>query len=237
VTSANNLRPHLEATACLPSTRHPEFVEHASALPRGEGNAGQSGLVLRRLVDPPGRRHDPAWPAILISVADGYEVARPTRSDETHKRPVELNGLSRTVRRRSCFRPARRCPHAATSAAAAAIPDEVIIIFLAVIVGYFLPRRDRAQCHKHDLSLAHYRLGIWPAGMVHVTRNIPARGAVDRPSAVEFEHVFCALPLAPLRFLNRKAAAAIGRDVGGPFDHLCGEQAKAGRRPADAEKT
>jgi hypothetical protein len=181
-----------------------------SASPHGEGDPGQCMLYLTELV-----RHCPACPAIFLG------DRRSTRSST--RRQVKLIGLFRTVRRRSSFSPARRCPHAATGAAAAAIPDEIIIIFLAVIVGYFLPRRDRAQRHEHDLSLAHYRLRIWPAGMIHVTRHIPAWGAVDRPSAVEFEHVFGALPLASLRFLNRNAATAIGRDVGGPFDELCRE--------------
>jgi hypothetical protein len=166
-----------------------------------------------------GRLGRQAW----YPLADGQEIARSTGGDQNTAARVKPIGLFRTWRHLPSFCPARRCPHTATGATAAAIPDEVIVIFLAVIVGYFFPRRDRAQRHEHDLPLAHYRLRIWPAGMVHVTRDIPAWGAVDRPSAGKFEHVFCALPLTSLRFLNRNAAAAIGRDVGGPFDELCGE--------------
>jgi hypothetical protein len=46
--------------------------------------------------------------------------------------------------------------------------------------------------------------------MVDVTRHIPSRRAIDRPLAVEFEHISCAAYLAPVCFLPRWKCA--GRD-------------------------
>ena len=124
---------------------------------------------------------------------------------------------------------------AACGAAAAAVPDEVVEIFATVIVGYFLPGCDATQCHEYNPPLAQHGLCIRPAGMVHVTRHIPSRGAVDRPPAVELEHIFCATSLALLGLLGRNAPTPIGRDIGGPLDRLRREQAEPRYRTADAE--
>ena len=141
--------------------------------------------------------------------------------------------------RSACCRPllsADGCLGAACGAPAAAVPDEVVEIFATVIVGYFLPRCDATQCHEHDPPLARDRFRIRPAGMVHVTRHVPSRGAVDRPPAVELEHIFCATSLALLGLLSRNAPTAIGRDIGGPLDWLRREQAEPCYRTADAER-
>ncbi len=146
----------------------------------------------------------------------------------------DAKGLFRSTPCRS-LRPANGCFCAAGGAPAAAVPDEVVEIFAAVVVGYLLPRCDGAQRHEHDPTVARYRLCIRPAGMIHVARHVPSWGTVDRPSAVEFEHIFGASSLASLGFLGRNARAAIGRDVGGSLDQLRCEQAEPRRRATDAE--
>jgi hypothetical protein len=139
----------------------------------------------------------------------------------------------------SCCRPLRPpsgCLYAASCATASATPDEVVEIFLSIVVGYFLSRRDVTQGYNHHPSLARYRLRIRPAGMVYVTRHVPSRRAVDGPFAVEFEHIFGALSLALLGFLGRNAPAAIGRDIGASLDHFRREQAEPGRRATEVER-
>src|SRR5215468_1783567 len=113
---------------------------------------------------------------------------------------------------------------AACGATAAAVFYEVVEIFAAIVVGYFLPKIDTAQRDKHDSPLAQHRLGIRPAGMIDITRHIPSWGTVHNPSAVEFEHIFRTPSFASIRFLGGNAPATVGRDIGGPLDRLGCEQ-------------
>src|SRR6202023_2672719 len=103
-------------------------------------------------------------------------------------------------------------------AAPAFILQEVFEVSRCVVVRYLLARRDKPQRDEHDPALARYRLGVRPAGMVHITSQIPSRRSVDDPAAVELEHIFCAQSLPPIGFFGRNSPAAIGGDVGGPFD-------------------
>src|SRR3984885_1157670 len=125
----------------------------------------------------------------------------------------------------------------APRAAAAFILQGVFEVFRSVIVRYLLARRDKPQRDEHDPALARYRLGVRPAGMVHITSQIPSRRSVDDPAAVELEHIFCAQSLPPVGFFSRNARTTIGGDVGGPLDGLRREETEPSGRTADAKRT
>jgi len=108
-------------------------------------------------------------------------------------------------------------------------------ILVAVVEGDFLARHDRPQRHQHDAAFARNRFRIRPAAVIGVTAEIPSRRAVDGPGSVELEHVFGAEPaLALVRFRGGNARAAVADDGCFARDRFGGEQAKAGRRAADA---
>src|SRR5436309_1745362 len=69
--------------------------------------------------------------------------------------------------------------------------------------------------------------------MVDIAGQVPARRAVDAPSAVDGEHVSGAARLAPLGLWGRDAHPAVGRDIAAALDRLGGEQAEAGGAAAD----
>src|SRR5271169_856307 len=71
--------------------------------------------------------------------------------------------------------------------------------------------------------------------MVDVTRHVPSRRAIDRPSGVELEHISCAACLAPICFLGGNAPASIGSDIDASLDGLRCEQTEPGHRAANAK--
>ena len=71
--------------------------------------------------------------------------------------------------------------------------------------------------------------------MIEVTSEIVSRRAVDGPSAVELEHISCAVPLTPVGFFGRDDPATVGDDVGVARNRLDREQAEPSGRAADAD--
>src|SRR5580700_865991 len=183
--------------------------------------------LIYRLLQPPRRKCDCNYsrlhPFSEVAVRrSGREMLRfPSRSAGDGQFALEAfrSDIAATVSlmsfpRRSALLPALGGPLAAAGvAAAAALRDEIIQIFLAVVDGDFFSRLDAAQCHEHDAAIAAHRLGVRPAGVIEVTRQIPSRRAVDGPAAVDLEHISRAASFEAGGFLGRDAAAAIGRDI------------------------
>src|SRR4051794_34075836 len=72
-------------------------------------------------------------------------------------------------------------------------PDEQLEVFLAIVVGNLVARRDGPDRAQEHLAFEECAFGVRPAGMIGVTAYIAPRGAVDAPAAVDLEHVAAAV--------------------------------------------
>ena len=115
--------------------------------------------------------------------------------------------------------------------------DHVFQVIVAVVVGDFLVRFDFAHGPDEDLSSIGVCLGVRIAGVVGVARDIAPGGAVDRDPRIDFVEIAVAAPFKPACFLRRHAWTLIFGDFLTLFDRPRGEQAEAGERAADPERS
>src|SRR5690606_7660742 len=109
--------------------------------------------------------------------------------------------------------------------------DEGVEIILAVIVGDLFARGDVPDGADEDDMTDGIGLGVGPARMIAVARDIAARRAVDRPAAVDLVHVAV---VDLVRDLGRELAALVLDDLGALGDRLDGEQSEPGAGAANA---
>jgi len=108
---------------------------------------------------------------------------------------------------RSTALPAFRAP-------ATTLADEGREVILAIVDRDLLARFDAPPRHVLNTAVSLDRLRVRPAGVVDVTRHVPASGAVDGPAAVDLEHVARAASLETVRLLVADPPTAVGDDVG-----------------------
>lgn len=108
--------------------------------------------------------------------------------------------------------------------------DEGVKVIPPIIVGDLIAGLDILDRCNEDFVLLHVALGVRPARMIDVARNIAAAGAVDRPAAVDLEQIF-----GPelVGLLGRDQPAGIISDELALLDRLDRKQAQAGFRAAD----
>src|SRR5262249_10655540 len=123
---------------------------------------------------------------------------------------------------------------AARLALAADRLEELVEIFLAVVVGDLLAGLDGPPGVDLDLAPDSVRLRVRLARMIDVARRIGARRALDRPSLVEVEPVLAPPVVAVVPAHQR---APVFDDELAGADRLGREQAEAGARAGDAERT
>src|SRR4029077_20931074 len=124
---------------------------------------------------------------------------------------------------------------AAFVAPAALRLDVGVEVVLAVVVGDLVARLDVPDRLDPDAARAGHRIGVRPAGMVDVARQVRARRAVDGPARIHLEPV--AIVGALVALLVGQQRAGVLDDVFVLADRLGREHAKPGARARDAERT
>src|SRR5262245_33803725 len=109
--------------------------------------------------------------------------------------------------------------------------DEAVEMLLAVVVGDLVAGRDVLDRRDQDLALLDVGLGIGPAGMVDVARDVAPDRAVGGPALVDLEQV-TVVELVGDRVGD--ARAPVLDDEIALVDRLGGEQAETGARAGDA---
>src|SRR5215468_10807733 len=121
----------------------------------------------------------------------------------------------------------------AGGAPAAAILDEGIEIVAAIIVGDLVARMDRLDRGNQDLAFLDISLGVRPAGVVDVARDVLAARSIDGPTGVDLEQI---LGVKLVRDLVGQHAAGIADYEASFADQLGGEKAKACFGTTDTER-
>ena len=68
--------------------------------------------------------------------------------------------------------------------------DYIIEVFVAVMVGHFLPGLDVSFRPNPDASACDHSFCVWPAGVINIARHVAAWTAVDRRFGVDTEEIF-----------------------------------------------
>src|SRR5215510_6312302 len=116
---------------------------------------------------------------------------------------------------------------------AAVLLDEGIEIVAAVIVGDLVARIDRLDGGDQDLALLDIGLGVRPAGVVNVARDVLAARSIDGPTSVDLEQI---LGVKLIRDLVGQHAAGVADNEASLADQLGGKEAQACFGTADTER-
>ena len=110
--------------------------------------------------------------------------------------------------------------------------DESVEIIPAVIVGDLVARLDGLDRADDDRVLFDIGLGVRPARVIDVARDVAAGGTVDGPAAIHLEQI-----LGPelIGLLGGDQPTRIVRDEVAFLERLHREQAEPGLRAANAE--
>ncbi len=113
--------------------------------------------------------------------------------------------------------------------------EEFLEVFRAVIVVDLFAGLDVLDGADEHLAVArlHVGLGVGPAGVVDIARDVAADRTVDGPAAVQFEQVLV-LDLVMLFVPRIQQRPEILDDFVAFLDRLGGEQAEPGAGTADA---
>src|SRR5882672_9065712 len=114
-------------------------------------------------------------------------------------------------------------PFRALDALAAFRLDEAVKVILAVVVGDLVAGHDVLDRRDEDLALDDVGLGIRPAGVIDVARDVAPGRAVDRPTLVDLEQVAIVELVGQL---VGNAPAPVLDDEVALLDGLGGEQAE-----------
>src|SRR3974390_800952 len=173
-------------------------------------------------------------------------LARPTRTDLSFRAAIRALSLSLALHG-AAFRPgavllfraqfarALSAPPPAARALAPRLADHVAQVIVAVVVGEFFTRLDRAEREDEHAAVADRRVGVRIAGVVEVTRDVAARLAVDGPPAVDLGQrgVAGRSPLPPL-FPAEPRTFVFGEPHAAP-DWFGRKQAEASARAAETK--
>jgi hypothetical protein len=113
----------------------------------------------------------------------------------------------------------------ASHALAADCFDEGVEIIAAIVVRDLVPRLDVLNCADLDHVLDEIDFRVRPAGMIDVTRSVPAARAVDGPTAVDLEHVAI---IEVVGGFGTQLPAAVANDELPFLDRDAGEEAEPG---------
>src|SRR3954467_4398131 len=112
--------------------------------------------------------------------------------------------------------------------------DVGIPVILAVVVGDLVAGFDVLDRLDPDAAVADHRIGVRPARMIDISREVRTLRSVDGPARVHLEPVAIVAPRIALRVGQQRAQ--IFDDVGILLDRLGGEDTKPGARTRDAER-
>src|SRR5262245_46558156 len=113
--------------------------------------------------------------------------------------------------------------------------DEQLEVFPPVVVSDLLAGLGCPLRAQHHLAVHQHALCVGPTGVVGVAADVAAGRSVHGPTAVDLEHVAgAALDLARPRLRRGNPGTGIFDDERTLGDRRGGEQAKPGRRAADA---
>ena len=129
-------------------------------------------------------------------------------------------------------RPLYRCLLFAGHTAAAMRLDEGIEIIAPVVVGDFIPGMDVPDRGNDDLVALDVALGIRPAGMVHIARDVAFVRPIERPAVVDLEQVLC--PQRVGIIVGDHATGIVGDEFAAP-DGFQRVQSKASPGTANAK--
>ncbi len=142
-----------------------------------------------------------------------------------------------TLFQRAHFPLFSRPASAATAALTTRSADDVFEIVIAVVIGNFLVRLNISQRPDEHAAAIGVGLCIRIAGMIGVSGDIAARGAIDGDPRVDLVEVAVAAPFESAGFLGTHASAFIFDDFFALLDRPNGEQAEAGERTADTKRS
>ena len=110
---------------------------------------------------------------------------------------------------------------------AAARRDHVEEIVAAIVISDLVAGMDHLDGAQDDLPFAPVQLGVWPAGMVGITRDVLPARAVDGPAAVDLVEIPAATGLELFGLFIRQPTPLIFRYESTLLDRVGREQAKA----------
>jgi hypothetical protein len=113
----------------------------------------------------------------------------------------------------------------ASPALAAGCFDEGVEIIAAIVIRDLVAGLDVLDGANLDHVLDEIDFGVRPAGMIDVARPVPAAQAIDRPTAVDLEHVAV---IELVGGFGTQLPAAVADDELPFLDCDAGEKAQAG---------
>ena len=111
--------------------------------------------------------------------------------------------------------------------------DELVEIFLAVVVFEFFPGFDFARCKDENMATANVHFAIWLTGVVEVASGIRPAAAVDKAVFAGFKQIFAAVLI---RFVFRKDRSDIFDDEAAFLDRFHCHHAESGVGFLDLER-
>ena len=160
--------------------------------------------AMRRL-----EREDPARVAVHDAVAERPRIAAYLASPR--RIPSTSTAFSGTIGNSTLSGRLARAVSRHGTCALAAVLEEQLHVFRAVVVGDLLAGQDAPDRLQEDLAADQHGLRVRPAGMVGVAPDIVAAAAVDASSGGDLEDVFAAARALARMRLARSGCA--GRNI------------------------